>query len=188
VPRSGREVPALQQAKTLHKKAVASRFITAALGLAGCFSLFFALLIILLASPSMLVSLLLLGFGAMPGLAAALAWRRGRLLRRQTAEALEQARVVVAGDTLVAKKELTAPQLGKLMRLKEGEAEQLLARLNLEDTVTSHVTIDGEVIYSSRSSGRLRVFADVGEATEDSELSEAQATSAERATQPRHKP
>lgn len=93
-------------------------------------------------------------------------WARRQTLgaRATTDEALANAWTSVAYEVLDhSASELTSTQLAKRMLTDEAHAEQLLARLNVDDQVRSRITDDGELTYSARSPRRVRISSNPGE-------------------------
>jgi len=100
----------------------------------------------------------LLLFGAIPLVIAFWARRRTLKARATVKDELELAWTSVAHELLRASpKELTSAELAELMLTDERHADQLLARLNVDDQVHSRVTDEGQITYSVRATERFRV-------------------------------
>src|SRR5690606_36819176 len=95
-----------------------------------------------------LVTGLLLIFASSPLLGSYWSWRKSRRARRTADAALEKARLNAAHDVLrLSQRELTAEELARYLDLPLFLTESVLAQLNVDDSVTSHVTDEGEVTY-----------------------------------------
>jgi hypothetical protein len=167
---SQREAPHLKRAKRAHRAQLLYRALWIVSGVIGGFC--FLLTVLVLLGFSALASgwASLLFFPALPLLLAF--WARRRTLHSQATqrEALDDAWTSTAHEILDAShEELTSTQVAEAMLTDETHADQLLARLNVDDHVRSRITDDGEVAYSVRAPQRLRV----GEFDHTQELDEA---------------
>jgi hypothetical protein len=130
-------------------------------GALGGFAVLVTLLVLSIVSPAVWVWLLSLALSVAPLAVAALAAMSARKWERRKDEAVNEARLLVAGDVLASTTdEISARRLAETLRLDEARAEQLLARLNLEDFVSSRITAEGDVVYSVRAPARLRLPMD----------------------------
>ncbi len=149
IVRSGREIPVLARAQRAHVRRALWRVSAGVVGGFGLLSLAVALLVIVGVGPSLVGLLAMLGASAVPFVVAALAWASAARQARLRDAALDEAWALVAGDVLGQKGgELTADELGKLMRIDVSRAEALLAELNLRDFVHARVTEEGDLAYS----------------------------------------
>lgn len=164
IARSRREAKPLARARSAQRWAFWYRLLWIAGGVLGGFSFSVTLLVLLLFSGLGSVWSLSLLFAALPLLVAL--WARQRSKRaRKTAEAeLDDAWTSVAHEILAAHdRALTSAELAELMLTSEAHADRLLARLNVDDRVFSHVTDEGQVTYSVRAPHRVRVQTESAE-------------------------
>jgi hypothetical protein len=117
------------------------------------------LLVLAFVSPGALAATVAMAVAFSPVLLALYAWRRGGKAAAERDRALDQAWALAASDLIRERgREIDAPQLGKLMRMGEDQAEQLLARLSVEDFVRARVTDSGDLLYEP---SHARVEADL---------------------------
>ena len=155
---SGRERAPLATAQHARLRIGAWRVAAAVVAAFGALSLFVTLLTLAFISPGVLATTGLLAAVSVPFVLAALAWLRARRYVRDRDAAIEQAWISVASDVLREKGgELDAREIASLLRLDEAQAEQLLARLDVESIVRTRVTDAGELLYSSSADRKLRV-------------------------------
>jgi hypothetical protein len=129
-----------------------------ALGLVGIPLFAISVLTLLVAGASWATWLFTLGTTAMPLVAAALGWWMGSRVKPSQNEQLGRARRLVAEEILRSDQfELTSAALAQALGIPESQADYLLAELSVDDRVHSRVTDVGEVVYSTRSPGRVRV-------------------------------
>lgn len=159
------EASPLVRAKRRHRAFLGYRAVATLVGGTGLAFVAVTALVLLLASASLTTSLVSLLITSLPVLAGAWAWRRGTAARKERNEALDNAWIAAAHATLGEHgEELSAQALASKMGIEESYADALLARLSVDDEVTSRVTDDGEVVYRAISKGRFRVAVP---ATED---------------------
>jgi hypothetical protein len=170
VVRTGREIPVLKRVQRERVRLNMWRVGALVLGLSGLLALLVATAVLLIASPGALLTLLTLGFAAVPLLLAPLAWSRSSKHQQQVADQLRQARALVASDVLLSRgQELSAAELGRLLRLDEAAADHVLTELSVHDFVHARVTDLGTIAYSAPGSARFRVD---GAPSEDAVLEE----------------
>lgn len=156
--RSMREREHLVTARRAQRAAWLFRALWIVSGVIGGFTFLATLLTLLLFSGLGTAWASLLLFGAIPLLVAF--WARRRTLKARTTvkDELDLAWSSVAHELLRASpNELTSAELADLMLTDELHADQLLARLNVDDQVHSRVTDEGQVTYSVRATDRFRV-------------------------------
>ena len=179
--RSHRESRQLESARLARRAELLFGALWIVSGVIGGTSLLLTLLTLLLFSG------LLTGWGGLllaPALLLILSlWARRRTLgaRASKDEALANAWSSVAHEVLEhGADEMTATELGNHMLTDEAHAEQLLARLNVDDQVRTRITDDGELTYSTRSARRVRISGEpedtLLETLEDFEVAKAPRT------------
>jgi hypothetical protein len=174
--RSFREVPWLVRARTLRRSAVLFRIFGAVVGALSSVGLIITLLMLALAQAATLAWLIALAVIVLPPFVLWLVlWRRAGAAQRELGAAMDQARLLVADDILRSRGELSTRELAQLMRASESQSEEILARLNLEDSVSSRVTAEGDLVYSTRAPGRMRILDDTGGEDVASEEADADA-------------
>ncbi len=164
---TGAEWPFLSQAQRARMGVAAWRVAAGVVGAFGALSLFVTLLTLAFITPGVLATAGLLTAVSVPFVLAALAWVRARKYARERDEAIDQAWVSAASDVVQGKDgELDAHGLARILRIDNDRAEQLLARLDVENVVRARVTDAGELKYSATAAApRLRV----GETTKETE-------------------
>lgn len=168
---SGAEWPQLKKAQSARMRVAAWRVAAGVVGAFGALSLFVALLTLAFISPGVLGTSLLLMAVAVPFILTAIAWSRARRHVKQRDEALDRAWLSAAGDVMRrTDKELDARGLAGVLRIDEDQAEQLLARLDVENVVRARVDDSGELQYSAAAGQKLRVQHQAG--SEEEETSE----------------
>lgn len=156
--RSGREAVHLATAKRASRWEIFFKVLWVLSGVVGGITFIATFLMLLLFSGLGSAWASLLIFGAVPLLAAFWARHRARQSANTSRDALEQAWTSVAHEVLEhTDGELTAGDLAAKLLTGEQHADELLARLNVDDEVRSRVTDGGEVVYSVRGQKRLRV-------------------------------
>lgn len=174
VTRSGNEVRVLEQAQRARVHAAAARAGAYVTGAFGVLSLLTALLVLAFITPGVIGSIGLAVAVLVPFLLALYAWRLSRRAGGELGAALDQAWALSASDVLRAKgKALDSSELARIMRLDESQAEQLLARLDVNDFLRARVAEEAE----SASPERVRVTSKAAPADEEAE---AQAASEEQ--------
>ncbi len=148
----------LEQAQRARVRVAAWRVAAGVVGGFGALSLMVTLLTLAFFSPGVLGTALLLMTVSIPLLLAAIAWNRAQRYVRERDDAIDQAWLAAAGDVMQrTEHELDARGLAKTLRIDEAQAEQLLARLDVENVVRARVSADGELLYSPRAGHKLRV-------------------------------
>ena len=148
VVRSGRERGALRRAKQEHARAVAWRVGAAVVGAFGLLSLLVMLLVLAFATPGALGSAIGIAVAVSPLLLALYGLRRGARAVASRDRELDAAWALAASDVMRDRgREIDARELARLMRLSEDQAEQLLARLSVEDFVRARVSDTGDLLY-----------------------------------------
>lgn len=171
VVRTGREQPMLARAQRARMKAAAWKVGAGSVGAFGLLSLLVALVVLGIATPGLIATLLTLILVSVPFVFAVLAWRRAQAQAKQVDNSLDDAWTLVASDLMRQRgSELTATDLAQAMRLSEEQAELLLARLSVQDFVRARVTDEGDIAYSTRDlpAPRARIVA----GPEEAELAE----------------
>ena len=158
VARSQREAKPLGIARSAQRSAWLYRLLWVASGVLGSFSFSVTLMLLLVFSGLGSLWSLSLLFAAIP---LALAWwanKRSRRARQTASAAMDDAWASVAHELLAARdRELTSAELAEAMLTSEAHADRLLARLNADDEVRSHITDEGQVTYSVRAPQRVRI-------------------------------
>jgi rubredoxin len=185
VTRSGKEVRVLEQAQRARVHATAARAGAYVTGSFGVLSLLTALLALKFITPGVVGSVGLLVAILVPFLLALYAWRLARRATGELNTLLDRAWTLTASDVMRAKgKDLDAEELGRILRLDDAEAEQLLARLDVNDFLRARVSDDEEAGAGARAE-RVRVGS---EAAAQEELEATEATeAAEEDAQPQDK-
>ena len=178
VQRSHREAGQLSIARRSRRSELLFGALWIVAGTVGGVSFLLTFISLLLFSGLLSAWASLLVFPAVPLLLAWWSRRRALAARNAKVEALDNAWASVAHEILDQKQdELTSADLARWMLTDENETDRLLARLNVDDQVRSRITDDGEVTYSVRSPGRVRVSAEPGqtllETLEDVEIPKA---------------
>lgn len=156
--RSNREKPELVRAKRAQRAQWLYRALWIVSGVIGGFGFLVTFLTLLLFSALTTAWASVLLFPAVPLLLALWARSRARRAKLQTQQALSEAWSLVAHEVLgETAGELTSRQLAESMLTDEQHADRLLARLNVDDRVRSRITEDGDVTYSVRARGRVRL-------------------------------
>lgn len=151
VVRTGRERAPLALAQKARMKSAAWKVGGISSAGFGLISLLVALLVLGLASPGFVATLLTLAIVSVPFAVAVLAWRRAKREERAAQNAIDDAWALVASDWMRgAASELTAEDLAQAMRISSEQAEVLLARLSVQDFVKARVTEEGDLAYSTR--------------------------------------
>ncbi len=165
--RTHAELPYLKQAQAARRSKLLLTVASAALGSIGLLGLFVTATVLAIATPGLLVTGVALAFAALPLLFAVLTLKKGLSKIRELNDSLDAAYASVAAELLRAQpNDLSSSELAQYMRLTEQDADRILARLNVQDTVRSRVTDAGEIVYSAREPLRLRV----GEGAEPEEF------------------
>lgn len=169
VVRTGREQPLLGQAKRARARAAGWKVGAGVAGASGLLALLVALLVLGIATPGVILTLLTLLMVSIPFAFAFVAWRRAKKSAGEVDRYLDDAWTLVASDLMRQRgAELTASDLAHAMRLSEEQAELLLARLSVQDFVRARVTDEGDIAYSTRDlPERTRVVAGPEEAELD---------------------
>jgi len=174
---SGVEWPLLEQAQSARTRVAAWRVAAGVVGAFGSLSLLVTLLTLAFITPGLLATTGLLAVVSLPLVLAAIAWSRARRYVRERDHAIDQAWVAAASD--VARRtdeELDAQRLARTLRIDEAQAEQLLARLDVENVVRARVTDAGALVYSPSAGNKVRVSGPAPEAEpEQVEAAEAEA-------------
>jgi hypothetical protein len=151
VVRTGRERAPLALAQKSRMKSAAWKVGAISSAGFGLISLVVALLVLGLASPGFVATLLTLAIVSVPLAVAVLAWRRAKREDRTAQNAIDDAWSLVASDWMRNRdSELTADDLAHAMRISNEQAELLLARLSVQDFVQARVTDEGDLAYSTR--------------------------------------
>lgn len=154
---SGVEWPLLEQAQRARVRVAAWRVAAGVVGAFGLLSLFVTLLTLAFITPGVVATAALLTAVSIPLVLTAIAWTRARHHARDRDAALDQAWVTAASDVVQRQEqEVDARGLAKTLRIEEAQAEQLLARLDVENVVRARVTDAGELLYAP-AGGRVRV-------------------------------
>jgi predicted nucleic acid-binding Zn-ribbon protein len=155
---SGVEWPLLEEAQRARMRVAAWRVAAGVVGAFGTLSLLVMLLTLAFITPGVLATTGLLAAVSMPLVLAAIAWSRARHHVRERDRAIDQAWVSAASDVVHRKdEELDARGLARTLRIDEAQAEQLLARLDVENVVRARVTDAGELVYTPAAGGKVRV-------------------------------
>jgi len=150
VVRSGRERGALRRAKQEHARAAAWRVGAAVVGAFGLLSFVVMLLVLAFATPGALGAGIGIAVAVTPLVLALYGFRRGARAAASRDRELDAAWALAASDVMRERgREIDARELGRLMRLSEEHAEQLLARLSVEDFVRARVSDTGDLLYES---------------------------------------
>lgn len=158
VARSQREAKQLDSARRADRSARLYRLLWVASGVLGGFSFSVTLMVLLLFSGLGSLWSLSLVFATLPLALALWARHRSKRARKTASTALDDAWASVAHELLAAHdRELTSSELAEFMLTSEAHADRLLARLNVDDQVVSHITDEGQVTYSVRAPHRIRV-------------------------------
>lgn len=172
ISRSGKEVRVLEQAKRAHMHATAARAGAYVTGAFGIVSLLTALLALAFITPGPIGAAGLAVAVMVPFVLALYAWRLARRAGSELETLLDQAWALSASDVLQAKgKDLEPSQLARILRVDETQAEELMARLDVNDFLRTRVTDEAD--RAATSPERLRVSstgsADQQEASESSD-------------------
>lgn len=148
--RTGREREPLRKARAAHARASAWRAGSVVVAAFGALTVLVTLLVLLLVSPGWFASIVALAAALVPVLVAVYGLRRGTRFAAERERALDDAWALVASDVVRDRgRAIDARELGRLMRLREEQAELLLGRLNVEDYVRARVTDAGDLVYES---------------------------------------
>lgn len=182
IQRSGREVPALRQARAAAMSRSGFRAASIAAGvLLGFEILLFAVLLLFLGASA---SLLVAGLLTMAPFAAFALWamQRAKARGREITPALDAAWVAAAADVASQSQgALTARALAATLGTGEPQAEELLALLEVNDVIRGAMTPAGEFAYAPR----LRVDAGAARADDARSLAaEEEAFDAGQAVDP----
>lgn len=188
---SGVEWPLLKQAQKARAKIAAWRVAGGVVGAFGALSLFVTLLTFAFITPGVLATTGLIIAVSVPFVLAAIAWMRARRYVSERDTAIDQAWLSAASDVVERKDgELDAEGLARILRIDHDRAEQLLARLDVENVVRARVTDAGELKYAATTAGKLRVGEaeeEAGEATQEAgepqEAAEKETTAAKRSAE-----
>jgi hypothetical protein len=174
IPRSGREVPTLEEARRLRTRSIAWRMASGLLGAFGALSLLVALGVLAVVSPGILGTVATLAMAVAPVALAAVGWTRARRYDKSVAVEMDRARRLVAADVVSAHGgQMEAKALGKVMGIDEARAELLLAEVSVEDLVRARV--------EDVPRARVAPEAKAGEAEQaEAEQTEAEQTEAEQ--------
>jgi ribosomal protein S27AE/SAM-dependent methyltransferase len=196
IPRAHHEKEALERASFARNGHAAWAVAAGIAGAASAVSLALLLVMALAFSPGFFVTGIALLAALAPGAFAALGVAQARKKRAAIEPALLEAWQMVAAEVIDARRELTAPQLAKILRTTPDYAETLLAHLLATGKVVSPMTLgdegDGEVRYrSSKAPLRVAVAEEpapqLTEAERDRlaavELAEEEQAEAERASE-----
>ncbi|HEY3234403.1 MAG TPA: hypothetical protein VGJ84_06785 [Polyangiaceae bacterium] len=158
VKRSGREDKPLKAAQRAALRAGAWKVAVVLLSSFAMLSSVIAVLILLIARPGWIETASGLAVSGLPWAIAFIAWRRAKALRERQRAFLDQAWAIVAGDLLTSRPgEVTVHDLAHCLRLKDAEAELLLAELSRSEFVGARVSDAGEVVYYTDRPPPLRV-------------------------------
>ncbi|MCA9592397.1 MAG: hypothetical protein KC776_03775 [Myxococcales bacterium] len=142
IPRTGRELPALTEARRLRARAIAWRMGSAVLGGFGALALLVALGVLAVVSAGALGTIATLLMAVAPIALAAVGLARARSSDKNAVSEMDRARRFVAADVAAAVEPLNAKKLAALMKVDEARAELLLAELSVEDLVRVRVQED----------------------------------------------
>lgn len=154
---SGREQAPLKAAKSARRTRIA--LLTAAIVSAGfgTAAFFITAIILLLTQPGTFALLFSALLVLIPYALAGYAWSGAKKRVAQFREALDDAWLSAATDVVAAQSgEVNSRELAARLGIDEDYADQLLARLNVDDRVLSRVTDDGDIVYSTAPGQRLR--------------------------------
>ncbi len=178
IPRSGREVPALEEARRLRTRSIAWRMASGLLGAFGALSVLVALGVLAVVSPGLLVTAATLAMAVAPIALGALGWSRARRYDKSVAVEMDRARRLVAADVVSAHGgQLDAKALSKSLGIDEARAELLLAELSVEDLVRARV--------EEPDAARARVDDGADEQAEAEQREAAEAAAADEEEQAR---
>jgi hypothetical protein len=184
---SGNEVPLLQEARRSGRARWLWLAASGSSALVAAGSLTFALVLVLLFDPTAIVTTLLLGLAALPLIFALWSFRRAGRARSAASAALHEARLGALRDTLGHGRELSANDVSRLLALPAETSENLLAELNVDDSITSTVTEAGDVTYRTASL-RMRIDEAARAAGLDETGEQASANEEDAASRPNPTP
>jgi hypothetical protein len=188
VQRSNLEREALATATTARNGARGWRLTAGVAAGSSVFAVLVFLVVMAAVHPPMAVLVLGMLLAVAPLPIAAYGLRRARRLRAAIEPALDEGLRLVARDVAKSTPTLTPESLAKVLRLDEASAELLLAQLSTSGDVSTRVTDEGQVQFTSNEPVRLRVAGvepartnDAGPTDEELEALEQAERDAQRA-------
>jgi hypothetical protein len=148
---SGREVPLLKQVRSSGRARWLWLAGSVASALAAMGGLGFAMLANWLFEPSTGAMVAMLGFGALPLLFTLFSFSRSRRAAKSAKTAIHEARLSAVRDALATGRELSASDVTQMLALPPAASDELLAELNVDDSIMSTVTDAGDVTYRTAS-------------------------------------